>query len=53
MVGFIVFLKDLYILNILINYVRRKKILNDKELMAQIRASEKNIKKGRIKEFSY
>lgn len=36
-----------------IRNLEEKEILNDKELMAQIKASEKNIKKGKIKEFNY
>lgn len=36
-----------------IRALEEKEILNDKELMAQIKASEKNIKKRKIKEFKY
>jgi len=36
-----------------IKMLEENEILNDKELMAQIKASEKNIKKGKIKEFKY
>ena len=36
-----------------IRILEEKEILKDKELMSQIRASEKNIKKGKIKEFKY
>ena len=36
-----------------IRNLEEKEILNDKKLMAQIKASEKNIKKGKIKEFKY
>jgi len=38
------------------NQIRRleeKEILEDKEIMSQIKLSEKNIKKGKIKEFKY
>lgn len=30
-----------------------KEILNDKELIVQIKVSEKNVKKGKIREFNY
>ncbi|MEK6888518.1 MAG: ribbon-helix-helix domain-containing protein [Nanoarchaeota archaeon] len=33
--------------------LEEKEILEDKDLMSQIRLSEKNIKKGKIKEFKY
>jgi hypothetical protein len=33
--------------------LEEREILNDKNVMAQIRASERNIKKGKIKEFKY
>lgn len=36
-----------------IRKLEEQEILNDKDLMAQIRESEKNIKKGKIKEFKY
>ncbi|MGD9275769.1 MAG: ribbon-helix-helix domain-containing protein [Candidatus Pacearchaeota archaeon] len=36
-----------------IKILEEKEILNDKELMSQIKASEKNIKKGKLKEFEY
>ncbi len=36
-----------------IKMLEENEILNDKELMAQIKASEKNIKKRKIKEFKY
>lgn len=36
-----------------IRKLEEKEILEDKDLMAQIRASEKNIKKGKVKEFKY
>ena len=36
-----------------IRYLEEKEILNNKELIAQIKASEKNIKKKQIKEFKY
>jgi metal-responsive CopG/Arc/MetJ family transcriptional regulator len=36
-----------------IRKLEEKEILEDKEVMSQIRASEKNIKKGKIKEFNY
>ncbi|MBU2616404.1 MAG: ribbon-helix-helix domain-containing protein [Nanoarchaeota archaeon] len=36
-----------------IRNLEEKEILKDKNLMAQIKASEKNIKKGKIKEFKY
>ncbi len=36
-----------------IRVLEEKEIFNDRELMAQIKASEKNIKKGKIKEFKY
>ncbi|MCK5624432.1 hypothetical protein KAI04_01160 [Candidatus Pacearchaeota archaeon] len=36
-----------------IRVLEEKEILNDKDLIAQIKASEKNIKKGKIKEFKY
>lgn len=38
------------------NQIRRleeKEILEDKEIMSQIKLSEKNIKKGKIREFKY
>jgi len=36
-----------------IRVLEEREILNDRELMTQIKASEKNIKKGTIKEFNY
>ncbi len=36
-----------------IKSLEEKEILNDKELMSQIKDSEKNIKKGKIKKFDY
>jgi metal-responsive CopG/Arc/MetJ family transcriptional regulator len=36
-----------------IRKLEEKEILGDKEIMSQIYASEKNIKKGKIKEFNY
>jgi len=36
-----------------IRRLEEKEIVMDKELMSQILASEKNIKKGKIKEFKY
>jgi hypothetical protein len=36
-----------------IQMLEEREILNDKNVMAQIRASERNIKKGKIKEFKY
>lgn len=36
-----------------IRKLEEKEIVEDKEIMSQIRASEKNIKKGKIKEFNY
>jgi metal-responsive CopG/Arc/MetJ family transcriptional regulator len=36
-----------------IRRLEEKEILEDKDLMSQIRASERNIKKGKIKEFKY
>jgi len=36
-----------------IKMLEENEIINDKELMAQIKASEKNIKKRKIKEFKY
>jgi len=36
-----------------IRVLEEKEIFNDRELMTQIKASEKNIKKGKIKEFKY
>ena len=36
-----------------IKILEEKEILGNKELMAQIRASQENIKKGKIKEFKY
>lgn len=36
-----------------IRNLEEKEILGNKKIMAQIRASEKNIRKGKIKEFSY
>ncbi len=36
-----------------IRKLEEKEILEDKNLMSQIRESEKNIKKGRIKKFEY
>lgn len=36
-----------------IRRLEEKEILEDKEIMSQIRVSEKNIKKGKIKEFKY
>ncbi len=36
-----------------IRELEEKEILNDKELMSQIKESEKNIKKGKAKEFKY
>jgi len=36
-----------------IRELEEQEILNDKELMSQIKESEKNIKKGRIKELKY
>ena len=33
--------------------LEEKQILEDKDLMAQIRESEKNMKKGKIKEFKF
>jgi len=36
-----------------IRRLEEKEILEDEDLMAQIRESEKNIKKGKIKEFKY
>jgi len=36
-----------------IRKLEEKEILEDKEMMTQIKASERNIKKGKIKEFKY
>lgn len=36
-----------------IRVLEEREILKDKELMKQIRASEKNIRKGKIKKFNY
>jgi len=36
-----------------IRKLEEKEILENKDLMSQIRASEKNIKKGKIKKFVY
>ncbi|VVB84032.1 Putative nickel-responsive regulator [uncultured archaeon] len=36
-----------------IRRLEEKEILDDKELISQIKISEKNAKKGRIKEFKY
>jgi metal-responsive CopG/Arc/MetJ family transcriptional regulator len=36
-----------------IRRLEEKEIIGDKEIMAQIRASEKNIKRGKVKEFNY
>lgn len=36
-----------------IRQLEEKEILQDKDLMRQISASEKNIKKGKIKKFEY
>lgn len=36
-----------------IKMLEEKEILSDKNLMAQIKASEKNIKRGKIREFKY
>lgn len=36
-----------------IRKLEEKEILEDKELFSQIKSSEKNIKKGKIKEFKY
>jgi metal-responsive CopG/Arc/MetJ family transcriptional regulator len=36
-----------------IRYLEEREILEDKELLSQIIASEKNIKKGKIKELRY
>jgi metal-responsive CopG/Arc/MetJ family transcriptional regulator len=36
-----------------IRELEEKEILRDKDLMSQIKASEKNLKKGKIKEFKY
>lgn len=36
-----------------IRKLEEKEILEDKDVMSQIKESEKNIKKGRIKEFRY
>ena len=36
-----------------IRKLEEKEITEDKEVMSQIKASEKNIKKGKIKEFKY
>ncbi len=36
-----------------IKILEEREILNDRELVAQIKASEKNIKQGKIKEFNY
>lgn len=36
-----------------IRKLEEKEILGDKEMMKQIVASEKNIKKGKVKEFKY
>lgn len=33
--------------------LEEREILNDRELMSQIKASERNIKKGKIKELKY
>jgi len=39
--------------NFMTRRLEEKEILEDKDLMNQIRASEKNIKAGKIKEFKY
>lgn len=36
-----------------IRRLEEKEILEDKDMMAQLRESKKNIKKGKIKEFKY
>ena len=36
-----------------IRMLEEKEILSDKNIMSQIKTSEKNIKKGKIKEFNY
>jgi metal-responsive CopG/Arc/MetJ family transcriptional regulator len=36
-----------------IRKLEEKEILEDKEIFSQIKSSEKNIKKGKIKEFKY
>jgi len=36
-----------------IRKLEEKEITEDKEIMSQIRGSERNIKKGKIKEFKY
>ena len=36
-----------------IKVLEEKEILHDKNLMTQIKASEKNIKKGKVKELKY
>jgi len=36
-----------------IRKLEEKEILENKDMISQIRASEKNIKKGKIKEFKY
>jgi metal-responsive CopG/Arc/MetJ family transcriptional regulator len=36
-----------------IRNLEEREILEDKELMSQIKKSERNIKKGKIKEFNY
>lgn len=36
-----------------IKRLEEKEILQDKDLMSQIKASEKNIKRGKIKKFDY
>ncbi|MDP3965992.1 MAG: ribbon-helix-helix domain-containing protein [archaeon] len=36
-----------------IRVLEEREILQDKEMMSQIRASERNIKKGKTKEFKY
>ncbi|MDP3881408.1 MAG: ribbon-helix-helix domain-containing protein [Nanoarchaeota archaeon] len=36
-----------------IRKLEEKEILEDKELMSQVKLSEQNIKKGKVKEFKY
>lgn len=36
-----------------IRFLEEREILNDKELMTQIKLSKKNIKENKIKEFKY